>query len=292
MNETNQSETGKIRTIIVKKAADAFISLQKVDHEWKKLNYLSSPDYALALEEYEDFIRILNTTVAEIFFLPENRDLSIDSIYVRDASIITDHGAILCQMGKKERVGESQALGELYQQLGIPVLGEIEGAGRIEGGDMIWLDRETLVVGRGYRTNDEGIRQLQVLTKDFVKNFIVVPLPHYLGKTDVFHLMSIISPIDSDLAVVYSKLMPVPFREFLLSRKIELVEVPDFEFDTMGCNILALAPRKALMLSGNPVTKARLESKGVEVIEYDGMEISRKGCGGPTCLTRPLIRVE
>jgi N-dimethylarginine dimethylaminohydrolase len=159
----------------------------------------------------------------------------------------------------------------------------------LEGGDLIWLDERTLAVGRGYRTNAEGVRQLRTLVGQSV-SVIEVPLPHWHGQSDVMHLMSLISPIDRDLAVVYSRLLPVPFREWLLERGIHLVEVPDQEFETMGTNVLALAPRRCLMLAGSPLTRKALEQSGCEILEYEGSEISVKGAGGPTCLTRPLVR--
>ena len=155
----------------------------------------------------------------------------------------------------------------------------------------MWLDGRTIAVGRGYRTNDEGIRQLRALLGDSIDELIVVPLPHWRGPGDVFHLMSIISPVADDLAVVYSPLMPVPFRERLTERGVQLVDVPEEEFDSMGANVLAIAPRHAVMVAGNPRTRARLEASGVRVDEYAGGEISLKGGGGPTCLTRPIARV-
>jgi len=170
------------------------------------------------------------------------------------------------------------------------VIGAIEPPGLLEGGDVAWMDERTLAVGHGYRTNDEGIRQLRAILGDAI-DVLVVPLPHWRGPGDVFHLMSIYSPVDSDLAVVSSPLMPVPFREALLDRGIALVEVPGDEFDTMGANVLAIAPRVCIMLRGNPKTRERLERAGAEVFEYEGQEISLKGGGGPTCLTRPLERV-
>jgi len=147
-----------------------------------------------------------------------------------------------------------------------------------------------VVVGRGYRTNDEGIKQLEAILRPYVDDFVVVPLPHNRGPADVFHLMSILSPVDRDLAVVYSPLMPVPFREFLLNRGFDLVEVPDQEFATMGSNVLALAPRICLLLEGNPVTHERLSAAGATVVAYEGQVISLPGQGGPTCLTRPIRR--
>jgi len=155
---------------------------------------------------------------------------------------------------------------------------------------VLWLDRRTIAVGRGYRTNDEGILQLRRLLGHAIDELITVPLPHWRGESDVMHLMSLVSPVDADLAVVYSRLLPVPFRDWLVARGMTLVETPDEEFESMGTNVLALAPRQCLMLAGNPRTRAALERAGATVVEYDGSEISVKGAGGPTCLTRPLRR--
>jgi len=193
-------------------------------------------------------------------------------------------------MGKEKRRAEPHAAGEFLPKLGIPILGSITGEGRVEGGDVVWIDERTLAVGLGYRTNEEGIRQLKELTGDFVDEFIVVPLPHWKGPADVLHLMSLISPVDHNLAVVYSRLLPVPFREWLTRRGIQLLEVPDYEFETMACNILAVSPRKCVMISGSPQTKQMLEDRGIVVWEYRGEEISKKGAGGPTCLTMSLLR--
>jgi N-dimethylarginine dimethylaminohydrolase len=193
-------------------------------------------------------------------------------------------------MGKEDRRTEPAVLAEHLQSLGVPILGAISGAGRIEGGDVTWLDRTTLAVGRGYRTNDEGIRQLREFLGDGVQ-VVPVPLPHWRGPADVFHLMSMISPVADDLAVVYSPLLPVPFREFLLDRGIGLVEVPDQEFESMGCNVLAVAPRVCVLRRGNPITRERLAAAHVTVHEFVGDEICGRGAGGPTCLTRPLTRI-
>ncbi len=284
------SESGRIKKLLIKHPKDAFISQENVNGQWQQLNYYSCPDYKKAVEEYDRFFELLSAEVEDIYLLPQDDRTGIDSLYPRDCMIATKNGVILCNMGKEERLTEPEIAGEFMDEIGVPILGRITDDGRIEGGDLIWLDDRTLVVGRGYRTNDEGIRQLKKLTADLVDDLIVVPLPHWEGPTDVFHLMSIISPIDKDLAVVYSRLMSVPFRELLLSRGIRLIDVPDSEFESMACNILAVAPRKAVMISGNPHTKMLLETEGVEVLEIDAAEICRKGAGGPTCMTRPLFR--
>ncbi len=284
------TEIGKIERIIIKHAEDAFVSRSCLEARFKDLHYSSCPDFARALREYDRFVELLRRHIPEIHSLPMNDTVGPDSIYVRDALVITNGGVILCNMGKDLRRSEPSAAGDFLAERGIPVLGAITGEGRLEGGDVIWFDHSTLAVGRGYRTNDEGIRQLRLLTADMVDEFIVVPLPHWLGPSDVMHLMSFISPIDRDLALVYSRIMPVPFREWLLARGTKLIEVPDSEYATMACNVLAVAPRRCLMLSGNRQTRRLLEGEGVEVMEYDGNEISHKGGGGPTCLTRPMLR--
>jgi len=285
-----QSEVDQIKSLLLKHPKDAFLSLDNIQSQWKELNYLASPDYDKALKEYDNFVEYLKKSISDIYYLPQNDKTGLDSIYVHDPVIITNKGAILCNMGKEKRCAEPSAVGEFLLELGIPILGSITGEGTLEGGDVVWIDERTLAVGLGYRTNEEGIRQLKELTRDFVDESVVVPLPHWKGPGDVLHLMSLLSPINHDLAVVYSRLLPVPFREWLLRRGIRLLEVSDSEFETMACNILAVSPRKCIMISGNPQTKQMLEDKGIEVWEYGGEEISMKGAGGPTCLTRPLLR--
>lgn len=292
MTATAQSEVGSIARLVVKHARDAFRSASAIAGEWQGLNFSSAPDFALAVDEYERFLDILGTAGADIQMLPPAGGVSLDSIYVRDASVVCDRGVILCRMGKQQRQAEPAAQGAALRAIGEPILGSIQPPGRLEGGDFVWLDARTAAVGRGYRTNDHGIAQLRALLGDSIDELLVVPLPHWRGEADVFHLMSIFSPIDAGLAVVHARLLPVPFRERLLERDVALVDVPDGEFETMGANVLALAPRRCVMIEGNPVTRARLEQAGVEVIEYRGREISVKGGGGPTCLTRPLRRID
>jgi N-dimethylarginine dimethylaminohydrolase len=286
-----QSEVGKIRSILLKHPREAWIDQDNVIAQWRQLNYTEVPEFEKSLEEYDNFVELIGSAVPDIHFLPgDNDDTGLDSIYVHDPVIITERGAILCNMGKAGRKGEPSACRNFFKERGIPILGEINDPGRLEGGDVVWLDEKTLCVGEAYRTNPDGIRQLRELTSGLVDEFIVVPLPHWNGPGDVLHLMSIISPIDYDLAVVYSRLMPVRLREYLIERAIKLIDVPDKEFDSMACNVLALEPRKVIMLEGNPITRRKLENEGVKVLEYKGDEISRKGAGGPTCLTRPLLR--
>jgi arginine deiminase len=287
-----QSEVGSIKRLLLKHPSEAFISDENIKDQWIDLNYLGCPDFNRAVDEYDSFVELLEKHVPGIHYLPSNDQTGLDSIYVHDHMVMTPEGAILCNMGKQQRRGEPAALHDFLLGLDIPVLGSIRGEGYLEGGDVVLFDARTLAVAEGYRTNLEGIEQLRELTKGFITEFQVVSLPHWQGPDDVLHLMSIISPVDHDLAVVYSRLMPVSFREWLIRRGIKLIEVPDVEFETMGCNVLAVAPRKCILLAGNPQTKQMLEQEGAEVWEYKGEEISKKGSGGPTCLTRPLWRIE
>jgi len=310
------SDVGPWGQILVRHARDAFVDDATIAREWRSLNFTAPPDYGKAVEQYDAFVRLLCSSAPVLqcsgaaahpgTAAPEHKStrapehvrtsaqthLTLDSIYVRDASVMCSKGAILCRMGKAQRNAEPAMLADTYRHLGIPVIGAIEAPGTLEGGDVTWLGPRLAAVGRGYRTNDDGIRQLRDLLADSVDELIEVHLPHYRGPGDVFHLMSIISPVDRDLAVVYSPLMPISFRECLLGLGYTLVEVPDEEFETMGTNVLALSPRRCLMVDGNPKTRALLERAGAEVLVYDGSEISLKGGGGPTCLTRPILSPE
>lgn len=290
MRTTCHSEYGQLSSVYIKPVAQAFIDAATIARDWRALNFLDRPDLDKALAEYARLEDLLANTGADIHHFPADPALSIDSIYCRDATIATDFGMIICTMGKPARALEPAAQQKYFIESGEPILGTITYPGTLEGGDVAWLDESTLAVGHTYRTNTEGIRQLKALLEPRGITIITVPLPHYKGPGDVFHLMSILSPVDQDLAVVYSPLMPIVFRNELIARGFSLVEVPDSEFDSMGCNVLAIAPRVCLVVSGNPQTKAALLQAGCTALEYEGQEISVKGGGGPTCLTRPIRR--
>lgn len=282
------NEYGPLARVLVHSPEIAF-RRDSIAQQWRELNFTAAPDRRRAVEEYAAFTTLIGAAGARIEQLPDAGGLTLDAVYARDATVITPRGAVLCRMGKRARQHEPAAQRRAFEELGIAVAGEIQAPGLLEGGDVVWFDERTVAVGRGYRTNDEGIAQLESFLGSDV-HVEVVPLPHYRGENDVFHLMSILSPVDATLAVVYSPLMPVPFRQWLIDRGIELVEVPDSEFDAMGTNVLAIAPRRCIMVNGAPQTRARLEAAGADVATYDGVEISLKGGGGPTCLTRPLVR--
>lgn len=280
-----QSMIGKIERVLVKHPRAAYVSDEKLSAEWAGLNYSGCPDYIKGVAEFENFIELLEAFITEINYLPENAAVTVDSIYAHDSVIITKRGAVLCNMTREQRRSEPAAMAASLPQLGIPILGAISGDGRLESGDLVWIDERTLAVGRGPRSNEAGIRQLRHLLADMIDELIVVDLP-----PPVFHLMGIISLIDADLAVINAAKLPEPFRNWLLERGFKLLEVSAEESKTLACNILTLSPRKCVLLSGNPDTERMLRDRGVDVLTYRGEEISLKGSGGPTCLTRPLLR--
>ena len=287
---TRFNEYDRLSRVALWHARDAFGGAAQIERDWRALKFTAAPDYARAVDQYDAFVDVLQSSGARVEFIAAvSTELTLDAVYCRDASVVTPSGVVLARMGKPARRGEPAAQRCSFEHWALSVPTAIDAPGQLEGGDVVWFDERTIAVGRGYRTNVAGIDQLRAALGSAV-HVEVVPLPHYRGPSDVFHLMSILSPIDRDLAVVYSPLMPVPFREWLTERDIAFVEVPDEEFDSMGANVLAIAPRRVLMLEGNPITRARLEAAGAEVLTYDGSEISVKGGGGPTCLTRPLLR--
>ncbi len=280
---------GPLKKVAVRTADIAFASDSKIDAEWQALNFHSRPDLSSANAEYAVVEKILAQTGADVIKLPPGDGLTLDSLYTHDALIVTPRGLVRPHMGKPARRLEPKVNGAHLETLGFPIAGEITAPGLLEGGDLVWIDRHTLLAGIGYRTNKEGVAQLSKLAGADV-NILSFDMPHYKGKTDVFHLMSVLSPVDKDLAVVYLPLMPVRLVEFLQSRGINFVHVPEEEFDTMGCNVLALGPRHAMMVEGNPETGKSMRAAGIKVEIIKGYEICRKGEGGPTCMTRPLVR--
>jgi N-dimethylarginine dimethylaminohydrolase len=288
---TSHAEYGPIKTLLLKHARDAFRSQELITRQWKELNFLSEPELPKAASEYSAFHDLVTGEgLAQVTMLPQDASVTLDSLYCRDAALATDFGMIMCNMGKPARAGEPAAIKRACDAASITVLGEIKAPGTVEGGDCAWVDVKTLAVGLTYRTNAHGIAQLRAMLEPHGVKVIDVHLPHFRGVSDVFHLMSIFSPVHKDIAVVYSPLMPIVFRNDLLTRGFNLVEVPESEFDSMGCNVLAIGNRHCLMVKGNPITRERLEAAGCKVDEYEGQEISLKGGGGPTCLTRPMQR--
>lgn len=279
-----------IKKILLKRPTEAFISQDNLHRSWETFNYVKEPNYNKVLEEYAVFEGIIKDHVEEILFLPKSDKVGLDSIYTHDSVKITKKGAIFFNTGKVLRQKEGKEVEALFNANGIPTLGWINAPGKIEGGDVVWLDDETVAIGLGYRTNMEGIEQFKELTKGFIKNIIVVQMPHAYGEAECLHLMSIISIVDKDLAVVYSKFMPITFRNWLIENGYTLIEVNDQEYDNLGSNVLALGPRICLLMEGNPKIEADLKSHDCTVFTYPGEDVSFLGTGGPTCLTCPIVR--
>ena len=255
---------------------------------WRRYGWRAEPDAARLVQEHDDFCTALTAGVAEVVLAGTAVPDDPDAIYVFDPAIVSDRGAIVLRPGKEGRLGETDVIAADFQRIGVPIAARLSEPQLADGGDTIWLDDDTLLVGRGYRTNDAGIRALQDALPDV--DVLSFDLPHLHGADVVLHLLSLLSPLDEDLVVAYAPLLPVRLVQLLRERDVEIVEVPDDEFESMGPNVLALAPRVALALEGNEETRRRLERAGVDVSVYRGDEISRKGDGGPTCLTRPLLR--
>ena len=290
MKYGSQSMVKPAGGILIKRPADAFRDQRYLDENYKEYGYLEAPDMDEVLKEFEAFEEILKQNVPEIYYLPYDENAGLDSIYTHDTVKVTNNGAVYFPMGKELRRGEPPATRAYLESIGIPTLGSIRGEGRMEGGDVVWMGERTMAIGRGYRTNDEGIQQLMDILYGMIDEAIVVPLPHGEGPEACLHLMSLISMVDDDLAVVYSKYMPVFFREYLLDRGIELIETDDDEYDYLGSNVLALGGRKCVVLDGNPKVRKALEKAGAEVFAYPGRNLSYYGTGGPTCLTCPILR--
>jgi N-dimethylarginine dimethylaminohydrolase len=288
----SQSMIAPLRRVAVKRPRDAFRDAATIAAQWKDLNYTAPPDLGAAEVEFDAFVRALEEGGAEVIFLPPDGRTGLDSIYTHDAGLVTDAGAVLFRTGKAARRGEGPAMADAFKSVGIPVLGTVEDPASAEGGDVVWLDHETLAVGRGFRTNAAGVESLRKLLGPLGVSVLDFHLPYGSGPADVLHLQSFISLLDKDLAVVFRPLLPVPLFEWLTDRGIRLLDIPDEEYATQACNVLALAPRRLVMLERNPVTRRLMEAAGCKVRVVRGDEIAFKGSGGPTCLTRPVLRAD
>ncbi len=282
-----QGMTGPLRRVLVRRPDAAFA----VDDP-ARWNYAGRPDLDAAQREHDALVATLEGAGAEVLGHDVPQPERADAIYVFDPVLMTDAGAGVLQMGKGLRRGEEAALAARLEELGVPVAFRLEGEATAEGGDLMWLDESTLVAGCGFRTNSGGIEQLRAGLAGYGVKVLTFDLPYFTGPLACLHLGSFVSLVDLDLAVIYPRLAPVGFWQLLGERGVGLVEVPEEEFPTMGPNVLALGPRRCLMLEGNPITRQRLEAAGCEVLTYRGREISLKAEGGPTCLTRPILRSE
>jgi N-dimethylarginine dimethylaminohydrolase len=276
------SMTGRLERVLVRPP------LPEDAENWRAYGWRAAPDVAAAVAEHEDFRALLESAGAEVVVSTHDPG-NPDAMYVYDPVLVGAEGAVLLRPGKEGRRTEPGAIAASLADAGVPVAHALAEPVVAEGGDTVWLDELTLLVGIGYRTSPAAVPALAAAFPGV--EVVAFDLPHWNGRDEVMHLMSLISPLDRDLAVVYTRIAPVRLLELLDERGIEVVEVPDDEFATQGPNVLALGPRRALALDGNPQTRRRMEAAGVDAVVYKGDEISKKGDGGPTCLTRPLLRV-
>jgi N-dimethylarginine dimethylaminohydrolase len=276
------SMTGTLKRVLVRPPLPEDVA------RWRDYGWRAAPDHPAAAAEHETLRGLLEEAGAEVV-VSRHDPGNPDAIYVYDPVLVGEAGAVLLRPGKEGRRGEPTAMAATLEAVGIPVAGELEAPSLAEGGDTLWLDERTLLVGIGYRTNEEAVAAFEAAFPGV--DVLAFDLPHWNGAGEVMHLMSFISPLDRDLAVVYPRIAPVRLLRLLAACDIAIVEVPDEELESQGANVLALGPRRALALDGNPETRRRMERAGVDVTVYHGDEISKKGDGGPTCLTRPLLRV-
>jgi N-dimethylarginine dimethylaminohydrolase len=257
---------------------------------WRELGFLHSPQFEKAQAQHDALCRELESAAVEIEELPHAADLTLDAVYTHDASIPSDFGLILLHPGKPNRVPEAEAHGAFCRSAGIPVFGEVTAPGNAEGGDILWLDEKTLLVGHGYRTNAAGIAQLRAMLAPKGVEVLSAPLPYGQGPSTCLHLMSLISLLDPHTALVDLPWLAVETVELLKERGYRFIEIDYSERETLACNVLGLGNRGLLAIEENSKTNAKLRAAGFDVRTFPGSELCINGGGGPTCLTRPLLR--
>ena len=274
--------TAPLREVLVKRPGPAFgAAFDDPAH-----GFLHACNLEIARAEHDRFVEVLASLGPTVHVLDDETD-SPDLVYTFDPLLVSDRGAIPLRPGKPNRMGEPAVLEAWMHGAGIPTAGRIEAPGTIEGGDTFWLRPDLFCIGRTLRTNDAGARQLAAIVGGDVRIFDV---PYWRGPAELIHLLSVISPVADDLAVVYLPLLPVGLWELLRELEVRLIEVPDDEFPTLGCNVLAVRPGVVIVADGNPLTRSALQAAGCEVHSYPATEIGINGSGGPTCLTRPILR--
>jgi N-dimethylarginine dimethylaminohydrolase len=277
-----QSMSAPLRDVLVKRPGPAFgAAFDDPAH-----GFLHPVDLDVARREHAAFVDLLASLGPRVHVL-ETELSTPDLVYTFDPLLVTDRGAILLRPGKPNRAPEPDAIEAWTIAAGIPTFGRIEAPGTVEGGDTFWLQPDLFCIGRTLRTNSSGVAQLAGLVGGDVRVF---DLPYWRGPAELIHLLSVISPVADDLAVVYLPLLPVGLWELLRDLDIRMVEVPDDEFPTLGCNVLAVRPGVVIMAEDNPRTAAALAAAGCEVHTYPATEIGINGSGGPTCMTRPILR--
>ena len=257
---------------------------------WRELGFLHAPDFDVAQAQHDELCLQLKGAGAEVLAMPAAPGLTLDAVYAHDPSLATDYGVIIMNPGKPNRVLEAQRHREFYQSLGVPVLGELQAPGTSEAGDMVWLDEKTLLVGHGYRTSANGIAQIRSLLAPKGVEVISAPLPYGPGPSACVHFMSLISLLDEQTALVDLPWLAVETVELLKARGYKFVEIDYAERDTLACNVLSLGGKRLLAIEENRKTNARMRQAGFDVRTFPGSELCINGSGGPTCLTRPLLR--
>ena len=289
-NFNGNSMTGKLLRVMVCPPGNAGWDASSNNSSWRELGFKHTPDFVLAQSQHQVLCRLLTDSGAEVLPLPATESLTLDAVYAHDASLATDYGLILMNPGKKNRVAEARAHADFCGDLGIPVLGEVVQPGTSEAGDIVWLDSRTLLIGDGYRTNKAGIEQLRSLLAQKDIEVLSAPLPYGPGPSACLHLMSLMSMLDEQTVLVDLPWLAVETVELLKARKLRLIEIDYSERDTLACNVLALGNNCLIAIEENVKTNQLMRNAGFDVLTFPGSEICINGGGGPTCLTRPLLR--
>jgi N-dimethylarginine dimethylaminohydrolase len=281
---------GELLRVMVCPPGNAGWDDQQRSAPWPDLGFQRAPDFALARKQHKTLCRLLAESGAEVVILPPTNSLTLDAVYTHDSSLVTDFGVLLMSPGKKNRVPEAQAHAEFFRQLAIPVVGEIRAPGTSEAGDIVWLDSRTLLIGDGYRTNKAAIEQMRTQLAPRNIEVLSAPLPYGPGPSACLHLMSLMSMLDEQTILVDLPWLAVETVELLKGRGFRLIEIEYSERDTLACNVLALGKKRLIAIEENARTNQRLRDAGFDVQTFPGSEICINGAGGPTCLTRPLLR--
>jgi N-dimethylarginine dimethylaminohydrolase len=289
-NFNGHSMTGELLRVMVCPPGNAEWNVSGKAAAWRELGFRHAPDFAAAQTQHAVLCGFLREGGAEVVTLPSTESLTLDAVYTHDASLATDYGLILMNPGKKNRVAEARAHADFCGQLGIPVIGEIRAPGVAESGDVVWLDSRTLLVGEGYRTNKAGIAQIRALLSSKNVRVLSAPLPYGPGPSACLHLMSLMSMLDEETILVDLPWLAVETVELVKGRDFRMIEIEYCERDSLACNVLSLGGKRLIALEENAKTNQRMRDAGFDVRTFPGSEICINGAGGPTCLTRPLLR--
>lgn len=283
-----QTMTEPLLRVLMRRPGSSLLNACR--HDW---HYSDGFDADLAITQHKQFVAAVQDSGAEVLWIDDNDDGLADAMFTHDPSLVTNDGAIILRMGKDQRAREPALHRAFYEAQQIPILGSIEPPGQIEGGDCIWIDASTLAVGRGVRTNEAGIHQLRAILKPFGVAVIGFDLPLWQGFNACLHLMSIMSPLAEKLALVYAPLFPVALWQLLDDHGYRLIQAPAEEFQVsngLNLNVLPTSPGNVIMVDGFPETRRLMESASCRVRTFGGDALCIACEGGPTCLTRPILR--